>query len=420
MSKIAYVVTQSELGGAQRNILLLAKALSGRHDITVYAAPGGLLLDELRRAGIKVVEVPSMQREISLRDDLETYRFLVKEFRENGYEVIHSHSSKAGLLARMAGKKAGVAVNVYTAHGFVFNEPMSKMKKRVYIAIEKYGARKGTDLITVSERDQKAAKKLGITSKGPTRYIPNGIDFPEKEVLLRDKERNRERFRQVLGIGKGDIVFGSIANFYETKGHRYLIAAFNRLRKENPDLRLKLVLIGQGALQKTMEELAGPGVIFTGYVQDAELLMDSFDCLVLSSVKEGFPFVILEGVKHMVPLIATDVGDVGKVLRKGDLESYILVNPKSASELHSAMGSFLQKRESMERAAGHSFDLLGEAYSLERMVEETEQVYLGRTEEKEPKTRKDLKGETSKRKKTGFLHRTPNKKEMTEKTRSSR
>ncbi|HSP46985.1 MAG TPA: glycosyltransferase [Clostridiaceae bacterium] len=137
MSKIAYVVTQSELGGAQRNILLLAKALSGRHDITVYAAPGGLLLDELRRAGIKVVEIPSMQRDISLKDDLETYRFLVEEFTENGYEIIHSHSSKAGLLARMAGKKAGAAVNVYTAHGFVFNEPMSKMKKRLYISLER-------------------------------------------------------------------------------------------------------------------------------------------------------------------------------------------------------------------------------------------------------------------------------------------
>lgn len=410
MSKIAYVVTQSELGGAQRNILLLAKALSGRHDITVYAGPGGLLLDELRKAGIKVVEVPSMQREISLRDDMETYRFLLKAFRENRYEVIHSHSSKAGLLARMAGKKAGARINVYTAHGFVFNEPMSKVKKRLYIAIEKYGAKKGTDLITVSERDQKAAKELGITSGGATRYIPNGIDFPEKAIILRDKENNRERFRQVLGIGKEDIVFGSIANFYETKGHRYLIAAFNRLRKENPKMKLKLVLIGQGALQKTMEKLAGPDVIFTGYVQDAELLMDSFDCLVLSSVKEGFPFVILEGVKHMVPLITTDVGDVGKVLRQGDLESYILVNPKDAKALHSAMDAFLQKRVSMARAAGHSFDLLGEAYSLERMVEETEKVYRGHAVEGEQKTRKDPKGETPKKKKTGFLHRTPKKK----------
>lgn len=264
MSKIAYVVTQSELGGAQRNILLLAKSLSGRHDITVYAAPGGLLLDELRKAGIKAVEVPSMQREISLKDDLETYRFLLEAFRENRYEIIHSHSSKAGLLARMAGKKAGARINVYTAHGFVFNEPMSKLKKKLYIEIEKYGARKGTDLITVSERDQKAAKKLGISSGGETRYIPNGIDFPEKETLLAQKEKNREKFRQVLGIGNGEVVFGAIANFYETKGHRYLIAAFNRLRMENPELELKLVLIGQGSLQKTMEKLAGPGVIFTG------------------------------------------------------------------------------------------------------------------------------------------------------------
>ena len=168
-------------------------------------------------------------------------------------------------------------------------------------------------------------------------------------------------------------------------------------------MKLKLVLIGQGSLQKTMEKLAGPGVIFTGYVQDAELLMDSFDCLMLSSVKEGFPFVILEGAKHMVPIIATDVGDVGKVLRKGDLESYILVNPRSAPELHTAMDAFLGKREAMTRAAGHTFDLLGEAYSLERMVEETEKVYLAGTGDRRGNAVKDMEADSPRRKKKGIF-----------------
>lgn len=373
MKKLAYVVTQSEMGGAQKNILLLSKGLSDKFDITVYCGPGGLLLEELRKAKISAIEVPSLKREVSLLDDLDTYCFLVREFREKGYSIVHSHSSKAGLLARLAARKAGVVKNIYTAHGFVFNEPMGRISKAFYRMIEKYAASISTDLIVVSRRDLETSESLGIRSEYQTTFIPNGIDF--LSPVDRDANDTISGLRKQLGLKDDDFVFGSIANFYETKGHRYLVQAFEMLRNKSNSEKLKLVLVGQGRLKDEIRSLSGDGVIFTGYVENAEKLMEAFDCFILSSVKEGFPFVILEAVRHRLPIVATDVGDIRGVLAEGDSESFRIVDPGSSEALTGAMEWILENPESARIAANRTYAMISERYSLQRMLDETLKVY---------------------------------------------
>jgi len=373
LKKLAYVVTQSELGGAQKNILLLSKGLSDKFDITVYCGPGGLLPEELRKAKISAIEVPSLKREVSLADDLKTYSFLVREFREKGYYIVHSHSSKAGLLARLAASKAGVPKNIYTAHGFVFNEPMGRISKALYRMIEKYAASISTDLIVVSSRDLETSVSLGIRSGSQTAFIPNGIDFSHPDY--REDSAAIFGIRQSLGLQDDDYVFGSIANFYETKGHRYLVQAFDMIRNKSNSEKLKLVLVGQGRLKDEITSLSGDGVIFTGYVENAEKLMEAFDCLILSSVKEGFPFVILEAVRHRLPIVATDVGDIRRVLAEGDSGSYRIIEPGSSEELAEAMEWMLQNTKTARIAANRTYDLISERYSLQRMLDETMKVY---------------------------------------------
>ena len=373
MKKLAYVVTQSEMGGAQKNILLLSKGLSDKFDITVYCGPGGLLLEELRKAKISAIEVPSLKREVSLLDDLNTYCFLVREFREKGYSIVHSHSSKAGLLARLAASKAGVVKNIYTAHGFVFNEPMGRISKALYRMIERYAASISTDLVVVSRRDLETAESLGIRSWNQTAFIPNGIDFGHPDDS--DDNVTISGLRQQLGLQDDDFVFGSIANFYETKGHRYLVHAFEMLKSKSVSEKLKLVLVGQGRLKDEIRSLSGDGIIFTGYVENAEKLMEAFDCVILSSVKEGFPFVILEAVRHRLPIVATDVGDIKRVLAEGDLESYRIVEPGSSEELAEAMEWIIENTGSARIAAIRTYDLISERYSLQRMLDETMKVY---------------------------------------------
>ena len=373
MKKLAYVVTQSEMGGAQKNILLLSKGLSDKFEITVYCGPGGLLVEELRKSKIRVIEVPSLKREIALKDDLKTYRYLAKEFKEKGYSIVHSHSSKAGILARFAAKSSKVPKNIYTAHGFVFNEPMAGTAKEFYRIAERCAAGIATDLVVVSNRDLETAESLGIKSRNQTVCIPNGIDFG-LSVEIEGKDASAD-LREKLGIKDGEFAFGAIANFYETKGHRYLVHAFEMLRNSSRAENLKLVLVGQGLLLDEIRSLSGEGVIFTGYVENAEKLMDAFDCLVLSSVKEGFPFVILEAVKHRLPIVATDVGDVKRMLDEGELKSCRIVEPGSSEALSEAMEWMIKNAEQARIAADRTYEAISERYSLKRMIDETLKVY---------------------------------------------
>lgn len=365
MKKLAYVITQSELGGAQKNIILLCKKLKQDYDITVYSAPGGGLIDELSLMGIKHVSVPDMVREINLSRDFKAYKFLIKEFKSNKYDIVHCHSSKAGILARQAARRADVKNVIFTAHGFVFNEPMSQLKKKVYTFLEKYEGNNSHWIICVDPNDIKIAEKNGIKAKKGLVYVPNGIEFTEQDayaVKVINKDQNKP------------FIFGLVANFYETKGHRYLIEAFNKLTA-NGDINAKLVLVGDGSIKKEMEALAGNNrnIDFWGYRKDGMEIMKDFDCFVLSSVKEGFPFVILEAVKNKLPVITTDVGAVREILEDGKLG--MIVKPRDAEELVKAMKHVYNNREEAEAKAMQAFHKCRKDYSIDTMVNLTRKLY---------------------------------------------
>lgn len=358
MKKLAYVITQSEMGGAQKSILLLCEYLKKQYEITVYSAPGGAFVDELKVLGIKHISVESMVREINLKEDLKAYKFLLKEFKDNNYDIVHCHSSKAGILAREAAHKAKIKNIIYTAHGFVFNEPMSTLKKSIYKFLEKYEARKTNHLICVDSNDVAIAKNMGMNPKDDLVYIPNGIDF---NVSDSDKIKN-------------DIfTFGLVANFYETKGHRYLIEAFNEFIQEGYNGRL--LLIGDGILRDDMEELSkgNNNIRFMGYRSNGMELMKGFDCFILSSVKEGFPFVILEAIKNKVPIIATKVGAVPNILENGKLG--ILIDKRDVKALKEAMIAAVKDIETLNHKAELAYISCKEKYSIDNMIKETKNLY---------------------------------------------
>jgi glycosyltransferase involved in cell wall biosynthesis len=365
MKKLAYVITQSEMGGAQKNIILLCKKLKESYDITVYSAAGGGLIDELFRIGIQHISIPDMVREINLMKDYKAYRFLVKEFKANKYDIVHSHSSKAGIVARQAAKTAGIKNVIFTAHGFVFNEPMSSLKKKIYTFLEKYEGKNSDWIICVDPTDIKTAEKNSIKARKGLVYVPNGIEFTEQDA---------SSVKIINKDPRTPFIFGLVANFYETKGHRYLIEAFNKLTIE-ANINAKLVLIGEGTLKEEMEGLAGNNkdIEFTGYRKDAVELMKNFDCFVMSSVKEGFPFVILEAIKNKLPIISTDVGAVREILDNGRLG--IVVNTRDIEELANAMKQVYNHREDAETKALKAFEECSSKYSIDTMVNLTKKIY---------------------------------------------
>lgn len=359
------VITQSQMGGAQKNILLLAQQLRHKYDITVYSAPGGDLINELEKLGVRHISVDSLVREINPSKDIECYKYLVKEFEINNYDIVHCHSSKAGLLGRIAAKKAKVNKIIYTAHGFIFNEPMNYIMKMIYIFVEWLGAKKCDYIICVSSFDVEIAKSKRIIPRKKVVYIPNGISFEYDNVNIIDEGNSTSP--------NGFFTFGLVANFYETKGHRYLINAFNEII--NKGYKARLVLIGEGMLMDEMKKLAeaNPNIDFQGYISNADKIISTFDCFILSSVKEGFPFVLLEAACRKVPIISTDVGDVKEILNHG--KGGIIISPANLDELEESMIYAINNRKSLIKMANQEFRYVSENYSLFKMCLMTERIY---------------------------------------------
>ncbi|MBU3226927.1 glycosyltransferase family 4 protein [Clostridium algidicarnis] len=360
MKKLAYVITQSEMGGAQKNILLLCEGLKSSYEITVYSASGGDMIDILKEMDIRHKSIPNMVREISPLNDYKAYKYLKAEFLKEKFDIVHSHSSKAGVLAREAAKRAKTHNIVYTAHGFVFNEPMSKLKQIIYKIAEKREARFSDNIICVDPKDIIIAKDLGIIPKKELVYIPNGINFENDNNKMALKENDTFRF-------------GLVANFYETKGHRYLIKAFKEILKTYP--KCELVLIGEGILKEEMVSLSDgeDRIKFLGYKENGGELIKDFNCFTLSSVKEGFPFVILEAIKQKVPIISTDVGAIRDILKN---DKYgLIIEKASIKEMQKAMEYVINNYEEAINKSDMAYDYCKSVYSLENMINLTKHIY---------------------------------------------
>jgi len=337
MLKILYIVTQQEFGGAQRYIFDLATNLNrSQYDIHITAGGSeGPLFDCARASNLAIHSLKRLVRPISPIQDFLAYFELKKLIAELKPDIVHLNSSKVGVLGSMAARALKVPCIIYTAHGFVFNEPLSAFKRWLYMAAERGNARRVDAVIAVSEFDRQSGIKAGI-NKNKIITIHNGID-PDMHFLARDEARlslqktavwtlpgGRDAFLPSVHAASGveaaklprnDKLIGCIANFYPTKGPDVLIQAMTHVDAQ-------LVIIGDGELRPQLEaQIKKLGlenrVMLAGYVPDAHQYLKAFDLFVLPSHKEGFPYVLLEAAAAGVPIVATRVGGIPEIVQDG-------------------------------------------------------------------------------------------------------
>lgn len=367
--KVAQVITQSEMGGAQKHVLLLSSLLREKgYEVTVFAAPGGEMIEELKKMNIGFMEVPDMVREINPIRDLKATLFLYKKFKEEKYDIVHCHSSKAGLIGRLAAKLAGIKKRIYTVHGFVFNEPMGRVKKWAYTVIEKFGGLLSSDIIAVSNRDYDIALKYKVIDSKRLRYIPNAIE----EIDIK-KLAPGDLTRKKLGLNTNEFVIGTVANFYETKGHVYLIEALKRLYDEG--YKFKTIFAGIGPKYDDMINFSSGynDIKFLGYRKDNFDVINAMDMFVLPSVKEGMPYVVLEAMMLSKPVLCTRVGALGDII-KDEVNGFI-VNSQSSDELYNKLKLILEHKYDLTRIGHEGGKYVRENFSIEKFIEDVIEVY---------------------------------------------
>lgn len=352
---ICYIITQGELGGAQRYVFDLATRMSRTYQITVLiGAEKPELAGALAASGIKVRIIKHLVRNIHPLHDLMAIFELKKEIGTLKPDIVHLSSSKAGVLGSIAGHLAGVKNIIFTAHGFAFLEPNLFLVQKIYFWAEKLVSYFRRKIITVSDYDRKEAIKWGLAPAEKFVTIHNGIDLisPPREEgegeVIADKSTMTPSYSPPHE-GEKTIVVGTIAHDYPTKDLKTLRRAFAIVQNDHQQAELKII----------------------SGVPEAAKLLPSFDIYVCSSIKEGFPYSILEAMAAGLPIVSTAVGGIPEMLNPS---SGILIPPKNPQVLAEAIKYLINNPKKARQMAKNAMNR-AKKFTLEEMVNETAAIY---------------------------------------------
>lgn len=364
--KILYIITQGEQGGAQKSIcdLRLGMRRLG-HEVVVAV---GEIENEGDRWLEADLEVKSLQREIRPFRDLKALFEIVRLIKKINPDVVHLHSSKAGVVGALAcfiTRKP----SVYTVHGFVFLEPMNLVKKNIYIFLELVSSFLRRFTILITENDLREGKKLFILrNKESYELIYNGLDESIVDKILSRDEARKYVFEKIKMEDKGQRLVGTISNLYKTKGIEYFIDAAKNVSHE--DVIYLVFGFGEESYKKELEKLVdenglGNKFFLLGKTPHAYKYLKGLDLFTLTSVKEGLPYTLLEAKLAGTPILASSVGGIPSMAKNFKID---LFEPKNVRELKDKIESNLKNRQEVD-------DILPEVYSLHNMISKTESVY---------------------------------------------
>jgi glycosyltransferase involved in cell wall biosynthesis len=349
-----------------------------KFEVEFACAPGGPLIGEISKEGIKFQPINHFVQEINIFKDFRALLELIHLLKRGKYDIVHTHNSKAGFLGRLSAKIAKVPIIVHTIHGFAFHEYERPPRRLLFILLEKFAAKFAGRLITVSQPLTKWGLEIGVGS--PEKYVTiyDGIEIDKFQVKI-DIHKKRQEF----GIKPGDKVVGAVAKLWEGKGHKTILEAAKTVVKKSPQVRF--IFVGEGYLRKELESYArdlgvSDYVIFAGFREDIPEVTAIFDIAVLVSLFEGLGRVLLEAMVLGKPVVATRVGGIVDVVKDG--ETGILVSPEDPEGLARAITTLLEDENSARRMGEAGKRRIDSKFTARTMVERIEQVYEKLLEEK--------------------------------------
>jgi len=307
--KIFHVITKLELGGAQKVTLMTLERLPrDRYDLALITNPDGLLVDWANRIpGLKRFWIPSLIREVQPVQDFVTLISLWRLFRKERPAVVHTHSSKAGILGRWAARLAGVPSIFHTAHGFGFNDFQSPVVRNIYIWLERVTGRISTKLVVVSYANASKGEKTGVLKPGDWLLCRDAISVSE---FMQGGPR-RTRLAK-WGVDSGKTIVGMVACFKPQKSPVDFVDVAAEVLKSAPQAHF--IMAGDGELRPHVEariqELGiGKHITLLGWMSESEMpeLYRNLDVVVLTSLWEGLPCVFSEAMANALPIVATNV-----------------------------------------------------------------------------------------------------------------
>ena len=374
--KICHVITRLILGGAQENTVLTCEGLSRRgHEVVLITGPAlgpeGELMSRAKEGGYRVIVIDSLRREINPCRDWIAYRRLLSHLRRLAPDVMHSHSSKAGILARKAAAKVGGMKIVHTIHGLPFHPYQDRWRNSLYIALERRAAGRSDALISVA--DAMTAQSLGANMGTAQQYttIYSGI---EVEAFLR-RPAQADELRASMQLGPASVLVTQVSRLAELKGHEFILAAAEKIK----DKRVHFCLVGDGHLRGRIEaeirkRRLAERFHLMGLVAPDQIpaVMHATDILVHCSLREGLARTLPQGMLAGRAVVSIDIDGAREVVNPS---TGVLLRPGDVAGLVEAIEKLAGSPQLRGRLGEASRRQCREMFDHNHMVERIEGLY---------------------------------------------
>lgn len=377
--RVVHFITRLIIGGAQENTLLTVEDQHQIYgdDVTLITGPGlgaeGTLEPRARAGGFRFEVLPELHRSIRPWSDWRCYRALKRRLRELQPEILHTHSSKAGILGRLAAHSLKLPC-VHTIHGASFHVGQSAVAFQLYRQLERWVGPITQRFISVADAMTDQYVAAGVAPRDRFTTISSGFDV---DPFLQPS-RPRDELRRELGLSDEDVVVGKVARLFHLKGHNHLLAAAPEIVRRCP--KVKFLLVGDGELRPQYEaEIEQLGLqsrfVFTGLVPPAAVadLIHAMDLVVHTSEWEGLARVLPQGLIAGRPVVSFDIDGAREVVRPGVTGS--LVARGDVAGLTKAVVDLASDADLRRRLGGAGRELFVEQFRHQTMTRRIRDVY---------------------------------------------
>jgi len=377
--RVTHIITRLIVGGAQENTVSSVLGLRTRHrlDCDLITGPTAGPEGSLERLFDPLPGVLShnehLVRPVSPWQDWQALTTLTETLKQHRPDIVHTHSGKAGVLGRLAARRAGVPIIIHTIHGPSFGRFQGALANFIFTNAERYAAGATTHFVTVANAMTEQYLAAGIGRCEQYTRVFSGFDL---QPFIQAK--NDLVLRQKLGLSADDFVIGKIARLFELKGHDDLLIVAPAIIKQCP--RVKFLLVGDGNLRASLEaQICAQGLekhfVFTGLVPPYEVpkYVGLMDALVHLSLREGLPRALPQALAAGKPVVAYDCDGANEVCLPG--QTGFLIKPKDFAALEKALVSLAQDKQLCAKLGQRGSELVRDWFPVERMVDDLYHLY---------------------------------------------
>jgi len=374
--KVFHVVTLLELGGAQQNTLFTVSHLNrDKFEVGLICGLGGYLDEEAKKIPqLKVYFVNELVRPIHPLNDFIALIKIYKILKKEGPQIVHTHSSKAGIVGRIAAWLLGVPCIIHSIHGFGFNPFQKIWTRKLFIFLEKWIGKFTERLIAVTKENIQEGLSLGIGKAEQYTLIRSGVDI--KKIKKEAENSNPELLRKELGISPQSKIILNVAPFKIQKDPVTFIKMAGLVLQNIP--QVQFLMVGDGELRTNIEKEIKKqdiekNIQLLGWRRDIPQILQISDLFVLTSLWEGLPRAAVEALIVGNPVIAFAVDGLKEIIKNN--QNGFLIPPSQVNEMAEKIVQILQDQSLLQSLKKNASQTIDDSFDIYNMVIKQEELY---------------------------------------------